>query len=192
MIFGLEQEGGSLIAPMALAHPLHPIDNRSRNTRRNLWVGWCVIYIYMYIYALLFEFCFLWFTNCVLLSDDNSLIPGCLWPLAFVLNNTLILGIWCSTIPHLRGCFVSGPSFRISDSTWCHRTPWCYIWLLNLDILQGNFRLCNWLSLRRLVSWINHLPAACWSTFWKSIFKHQLGCRFDILDSISSFFYIVT
>ena len=28
MIFGLEQEGGSLIAPMALAHPLHPIDNR--------------------------------------------------------------------------------------------------------------------------------------------------------------------
>ena len=31
MIFGLEQEGGSLIAPMALAHPLHPIENRSRN-----------------------------------------------------------------------------------------------------------------------------------------------------------------
>ena len=31
MIFGLEQEGGSLIAPMALAHPLHPIDN-SRGT----------------------------------------------------------------------------------------------------------------------------------------------------------------
>ena len=39
MIFGLEQEGGSLIAPMALAHPLHPIDNRSRNRRRNLLVG---------------------------------------------------------------------------------------------------------------------------------------------------------
>ena len=34
MIFGLEQEGGSLIAPMALAHPLHPIDNMSRNKRR--------------------------------------------------------------------------------------------------------------------------------------------------------------
>ena len=30
VIFGLEQEGGTLIAPMALAHPLHPIDNRSR------------------------------------------------------------------------------------------------------------------------------------------------------------------
>ena len=34
----------------------------------------------------------------------------------------------------------------------------------------------------------NHLPPACWSTFWKSTFKQQLGCRFDIMDSISSFF----
>ena len=60
------------------------------------------------------------------------------------------------------------------------------------DILQGSFRFCNWLSLRRLVPWINHLPLACWSTFWKSIFKYQLGSRFDILDSISSFFCILT
>ena len=60
MMFGLEQEGGSLIAPMPLAHPLHPIDYRSKNRRQNLWV-------------LLYEFCFLWFTNCV---SDNSLIPG--------------------------------------------------------------------------------------------------------------------
>ena len=73
MIFGLEQEGGSLIAPMALAHPLHPIDNRSINKRRNLWVGRCVspwwhwfpsrssvlIYIYIYIYMhSLYEFCY--------------------------------------------------------------------------------------------------------------------------------------
>ena len=51
-------------------------------------------------------FCFLWFTNCVLLFD-RSLILGCLWPLVFVLNNTLILGIRCSTISHLPGCFLS-------------------------------------------------------------------------------------
>ena len=63
------------------------------------------MYVYIYIYALLYEFCFLWFTNCVLLSGDYSLIPGCLWPLTFVLNNTLILGLWCSTIPQLPGCF---------------------------------------------------------------------------------------
>ena len=155
MIFGLEQEGGSLIAPMALAHPLHPTDNRSRNKRRNLWVGRCVsswwpwfpsrsfVLIYMYIYmcmhipytssvigriyngsviqywrsctpsrsigkcavpGLSAIFCFLWFTNCVLLFDKN-LILGCLWLLVFVLNKILILGIWCSTIPHLPGCF---------------------------------------------------------------------------------------
>ena len=69
--FGLEQEGGSLIAPMALLHPLHPIDNRSRNKRRNLWVGRCVssrwpwfpsrssvlIYVYMYVHSL-YEFCY--------------------------------------------------------------------------------------------------------------------------------------
>ena len=75
MIFGLEQEGGGLITPMALAHPLHPIDNRSRNKRRNLWVGRCVsswwpwfpsgnsvlIYMYIYIYICvhsLYEFCY--------------------------------------------------------------------------------------------------------------------------------------
>ena len=70
MIFGLEQEGVSLIAPMAPAHPLHPIDNRSRNRHRNLWVGWYVsswwplfpsrssvlinIYVYIYIYMLFY------------------------------------------------------------------------------------------------------------------------------------------
>ena len=61
----------------------------------------------MYIHFL-YEFCFLWFTHCVLLTDDNSLIPGCLWLLAFVLNNILILGICCSTIPHLPRCFCPG------------------------------------------------------------------------------------
>ena len=49
MMFGLEQEGGSLIAPMALAHPLHPIDNRSRNRRWNLWVGWCVFLLMTFV-----------------------------------------------------------------------------------------------------------------------------------------------
>ena len=39
-----------------------------------------------------------------------------------------------------------------------------------------------------LVSWIKHLPPACWSTFWKSNFKQQLGCRFDIMDNESYFF----
>ena len=49
-------------------------------------------------------FCFLWFTNCVLLFDKSPIL-WCLWPLLFVLNNTLILSIRCSSIPHLPGCF---------------------------------------------------------------------------------------
>ena len=38
------------------------------------------------------------------------------------------------------------------------------------------------------MSWINHLPPACWSTFRKSNSKQQLGCRFDIMDYESYFF----
>ena len=34
----------SFITPTALVHPLHPIRRRSRNTRRNLRVGWCVFF----------------------------------------------------------------------------------------------------------------------------------------------------
>ena len=57
-------------------------------------------------------FFFFWFTNCVLLSDDNNLVPRCLWHLPFILNNTLILGIWCSTIPHLPECFCPWTVFQ--------------------------------------------------------------------------------
>ena len=53
----------------------------------------------------------------------------------------------------------------------------------------GGFRLYNCLCLRRLVSWINHLPPVCLSTFWKSTFKQQLGCRFYIMDCKSLFLY---
>ena len=38
-------------------------------------------------------------------SMINRLIPGCLWPLVFVSNNILTLGILRSTISHLRGRF---------------------------------------------------------------------------------------
>ena len=131
-------------------------------------------------------FCFLWFTNCVLLSEDNSLIPGCF--LAFILNNTLILGFWCSTIPHLPGCFYPWTFFQNIGFNMVPSDP--FMLHLATQLLQRSFRLCNWFSLRRLVSWINHLPPACWSTFWKSFFKQQLSCRFDLMDSISSFFVV--
>ena len=40
MGFGLNQEDGILITPMALTHPIHPIRSRSGNKRQNLWVRW--------------------------------------------------------------------------------------------------------------------------------------------------------
>ena len=115
-------------------------------------------------------------------SMMNKLILGCFWPLLVVLNNILTLRILRSAMSYPQNVFAPGPSFRISDSTWYHRTPLCHTWILNLDILQGSFRLCNWLSLWRLLSWNNHLPPVCWSTFRKLIFKQQLGCRLDIMD----------
>ena len=33
-----------------------------------------------------------------------------------------------------------------------------------------------------------HFGNQVWSTFWKSNFKQQLGCRFDIMNNISYFF----
>ena len=40
--FGVEQEDGDLVTPIALAHPFHPIKSRSKNKQRNLSVGRCV------------------------------------------------------------------------------------------------------------------------------------------------------
>ena len=98
MSFGLEQEGGSLIAPMALAHPLHPIDNRSRNRRRNLWVGWCVsswwplfpsrssVLIYIYMHSL-YEFCY---KTYIYIQQECHAVLVKLHPIAF--DRTVFLG----------------------------------------------------------------------------------------------------
>ena len=49
-----------------------------------------------FLFSLVYQLCLaLWYKS-------NT---RCLWPLVFVLNNTLMLGIWCSTIPHISGCF---------------------------------------------------------------------------------------
>ena len=58
-----------------------------------------------------------------------------------------------------------------------------------LGYSAGEFQALQLIVLRCLLSWINHLPPACWSTFWQSTFKQQWGYRFDIMDSISSLLY---
>ena len=122
----------------------------------------------------------------------NNLILGCLWPLIFVLNNILTLGIWRSAISHLPGCFCPWTFFQnIGFNMMPYRTPLCHIQLLNWDVLQGSFRLCNWLSLACSV-WCRGLTTCLQYVcplFWKSTFKQQLGCRFDLMDCKSSFFY---
>ena len=57
----------------------------------------------------LFVFFGLPIVSCSLIK---SLILGCSWLLVFVLNHTLILGIWCSAISHLPGCFCPWTFFQ--------------------------------------------------------------------------------
>ena len=41
------------------------------------------------------------------------------------------------------------------------------------------------------MSWINHLPPACWSTFWKSNFKQQLSCNRSKIEAVFYWWYIL-
>ena len=127
-------------------------------------------------------------------SPINGLILGCLWLLVFVLNNTLILGIWCSAISHLPGCFCPWTFSQNIGFNMVPSDPLCYVtssyttWIFCRGV--SGFRTdcpCG-VWCRGL---INHLPPVRWSTFWKSTFKQQLGCWFDIADSIY-FFCILT
>ena len=170
MSLGFEQEDGSLIARMALAHPIHPychIDSRSRNRRRNLLVdvflpgelcsrpeALCVIYIYIckyiyiYIYIYirmhyLYKFCYRTYI------DIQQECRSDLVTFVFVLNIILTLGIWRSAISHLPGWF-------------CHWTFFQNVAfnMVPLDTYYVTFSYSTWifcwLSLRRMLSWINH------------------------------------
>ena len=94
-IWFLDRRVGVWSLPWRWRHILSiPLTKGWGTAAENLWVGWYVaswwhlfpsrssvlIYIYMdiYIYMLYMS------SNCVLLSDDNSSIPGCLWLWAFV------------------------------------------------------------------------------------------------------------
>ena len=60
-------------------------------------------------WMLLFVFFGLPIVSCPVI---NSLILGCLSALVFVLNNFLILDIWCSAISHHPGCFCPWTFFQ--------------------------------------------------------------------------------
>ena len=102
------------------------------------------------------------------------------------------IGIWRSAISHLPWCVCPWTFFQNIGFNMVPSDPFMSHLATQPRYSAGVFMLCNWLFLWRLVSWMNHLPPACWSTFWKSTFKQLLGCRFDIMDSVSSFFCILT
>ena len=127
-----------------------------------------------FIYALLYEFCFLWFTNCILLSDDDSLIPGCLRLLAFVLNNTLILTgdpLHSRALAHSRAPLFTQPCPHCSHS----RAPgeqWARLCVFTLQGCVHAARLCRGspVILGIWCSTIPHLPGCfCPWTFFQNI-----------------------
>ena len=150
----------------------------------------CYAYIWLFCHVNVFQDSFVYVFRLPIVSRSMiiSLILGCLWPLVFVLKqhfDTRYLTICDLSPPRMFLPMDLLPEYRIQHGAIGPLYVTSIIYPLNLDILHESFRLCNWLSLWRLLSWINHLPPACWSTFWKSTFKQQLGCRFDIMDSIS-------
>ena len=190
MIFGLEQEGESLIAPMALVHPLHPIDNRSRNRRRNLWVGWCVsswwplfpsrssVFIYMYIYIymqVLFYY----------MSSVSFGLPIVSYSLMIIVLYQDACDFWRLFKQH----------FDTRYLVFCNPSP--PKMFLSLDLLSeyriqhGAIRplyvissFSTWIFCRGGLGFATDCPCDVWCR-WKSSFKQQLGCRIDIRDSIS-------
>ena len=160
MIFGLEQEGWSLITPMALAHPLHPIDNRSRNKRRNLRfllmtlvpVQKLCVDIYIYI--------------CICMY-----IPYTSYVIVRIYNGSVIQ-YWRSCTPSrsIGDCAVPG-----LNATFCfHRFTNCVL-LFDKNLILGClwllvFVLNNILILGIRCSKIPHLPGClCPWTFFENI-----------------------
>ena len=77
-------------------------------------------------------------------SMIKSLILECLWPLVFVLNNFLILGISCSAISHLPGCFCPWTVFR------------------NIGPLYVTCSYSTWIFCRGVSGFANDCPCGVW------------------------------
>ena len=64
-----------------------------------------------------------------------------MWLLVFVLNNALILGIWCSTIPHLTGCFCPWTFFQNIGFTMVPSDPFMSHLATQLGYSAGEFQV---------------------------------------------------
>ena len=98
-------------------------------------------YIYAFFIWVLLQDVFVFFglpiVSCFVI---NSLIPRCLWPLVFVLNNFLILGIWCSAISHLPGCFCPWTFFQNIGFNMVPSNPFMSHLTIQLGYSAGEFQ----------------------------------------------------
>ena len=102
---------------------------------------------------------------------------GFLYPLLFILTYIFRLselGSFGPKCTHLPGCFCPGACLGISDRACYHPTALCHVYFLYQDILQGSSQLCNWLSLRYMMPWVNHLPLYVGS-LWGNIVWNDCG-----------------
>ena len=117
---------------------------------------------------------FFGFTHCVLLYDNktNTRMFMTIGIRLKKLFDTKYFGFWNLSPPRMFLSLDLLPEYRLQHGT----IGPLYVtsrYSTRIYILQGSFRLCHWLCLWRLVSWINHFPRVCWSTLWKSTFKQQ-------------------
>ena len=66
----------------------------------------------------------------------------------FVLNNTLILGLWCSTIPHLLGCFCPWTFFENIGFNTVLKDPFMSHLATQLGYSAGEFQALQLIVLR--------------------------------------------
>ena len=133
------------------------------------------------------SFCFIWFTNYVLLCD-KKLKLGCLWPLKFCFKqyfDTRYLVFYNPSPPMM---------FLSLDLLWeywiqhgtngpLYVTSIYSTWIFYRGVSGFATDCPCGVRCRGLTTCLLHVRP----TFWKSNFKQQLGCGFDIMDNKSFF-----
>ena len=131
---------------------------------------------------------FFGFTNCVLLYDNkrNTRMPV---TIGILFNNILTLGILRSVISHFPGCFCPWTFFQNIGFNMVQSDPFMTHLGTQLGYYTGEFQALQLIVLAAFGVVNQQLVSCMLVHFWKSTFKQQLGCRFDISDCNSSLLY---
>ena len=131
--------------------------------------------VYIYIYNYIYIYIYIYIYNCVfgsLISDGTcnyvSADGGKGWPVvacpswALVVLYRMLTIFACYVLTFMFGMlflFLTTPlGCFLNDAL--NMLPWTSFTCYTKDNQQVCFRLSNWFSLRRLGSWMNHLPPA--------------------------------